>query len=83
MKAYGGVDVQTHIFLTSALSGSEWSASRPSKFTPSERAPVTHSIGGWVDLRAGLDDVEKKTFLTLSGLELQHLDGEGSGNDVI
>jgi hypothetical protein len=25
---------------------------------------------GWVDSRAGLDDVEKKRFLTLSGLKL-------------
>jgi hypothetical protein len=24
MKAYGGVDVQIHIFLTSALAGGEW-----------------------------------------------------------
>jgi hypothetical protein len=29
MKAYGGVDVYTNIFLTSALGGGEWSASRP------------------------------------------------------
>jgi hypothetical protein len=29
----------------------------------------THWIGGWVDSRAGLDDVEK--FLTLPGLELR------------
>jgi hypothetical protein len=27
MKTYGGVDVQIHIFLTSALVGGEWSAS--------------------------------------------------------
>jgi hypothetical protein len=26
-----------------------------------------------VDLRAGLDDVEKRKFLTLPGLELQHV----------
>jgi hypothetical protein len=36
--------------------------------------PGTHWIGGWVDLRAGLDDVEKRKFLTLPGLELQRLD---------
>jgi hypothetical protein len=29
MKAYGGVDVYIHTFLTSALAGGEWSASRP------------------------------------------------------
>jgi hypothetical protein len=38
-----------------------------------ERAPGTHWIGGWVDPRAGLDDVERRTFLTLSGLELRPL----------
>jgi hypothetical protein len=60
-----------HIFLTSALVGSEWSTSRPGRFTPGERAPGTHWIGGLMDLRAGLDDLEKRKFLTLPGLELQ------------
>jgi hypothetical protein len=27
-------------------------------------------MGGWVDPKAGLDDVEKRKFLTLPGLEL-------------
>jgi hypothetical protein len=58
MKAYGGVDVLIHIFMTSALVGGEWSASRTYLFTPGEKAPGTHSIGGWVGPRAGLDDVE-------------------------
>jgi hypothetical protein len=73
MKAYGGVDVQVHIFLTSALDGREWSASRPGRFTPWVIAPDTHWIGGWVDPRAGLDNVEKRKFLTLPGLELRAL----------
>jgi hypothetical protein len=38
MKVYGGVDVQIHVFLTSALVGGEWSASRFGRFTPAERA---------------------------------------------
>jgi hypothetical protein len=63
MKAYGGVDVQIHIFLTSALVGGERSASRSCRFTPG-----TNSIGGQVGPRAGLDDVEKTKFLTLPGL---------------
>jgi hypothetical protein len=58
MKTYGGVDVQIHIFLTSALVGSEWSASRPCRLTPGETAPGTHFIGGWVDPTTGLDDME-------------------------
>jgi hypothetical protein len=35
-------------FLTSALDGGEWSASRPDRFTPGERSPGTHWIGGLV-----------------------------------
>jgi hypothetical protein len=31
----------------------------PRPFYPRERAPGTHCIGGWVDPRAGLDDMEK------------------------
>jgi hypothetical protein len=40
MKAYGGVDVYIHIFLTSAVVGGEWSASRPGRFTPGKELPV-------------------------------------------
>jgi hypothetical protein len=40
MKTYGGVDVQIHVYLTLALVGGKWSASRPDRFTPGERAPV-------------------------------------------
>jgi hypothetical protein len=73
MKAYGEKDVYIYIFLTSALVGGEWSASRPGRFTPRERAPRTHWTGGWVDSRAGLDDLEKRKFLTLPGLKLRPL----------
>jgi hypothetical protein len=52
--------------LTSALTGVEWSASHPYCFT--------HWIGGWAGPRAGLDDVEKRKFLTLPGLELRPID---------
>jgi hypothetical protein len=58
------------VFLTSALVGVEWSASRPDRITPGERAPGTHWMGDWVGLRAGLDDVERRKFLTVPGLEL-------------
>jgi hypothetical protein len=70
MKAYGSGCID-HIFLTSALVGGEWSASSPGRFTPEERASVTHWIVGWVALRAGLDDFEKIKFFTLPGLELR------------
>jgi hypothetical protein len=39
MKAYGGVDVQIDIFLTSALVVGEWLVSRPGRFTPGETGP--------------------------------------------
>jgi hypothetical protein len=63
MKAYGGMDVQIEIFLTSALVGNEWSAS----------SAGVHWVGGWVDPRAGLDEVENRKLLTLSGLEVRSL----------
>jgi hypothetical protein len=47
MKAYGGVAVQIHVFLTSALVGGVWSASHSGRFTPWEKAPGTYRIGGW------------------------------------
>jgi hypothetical protein len=60
MKAYGGVDVYIHIFLTSTLVGGEWSASRTGRFTPGERTTGTH---WWVGPRAGLDDVKRKFLI--------------------
>jgi hypothetical protein len=60
-------------FLTSALVGGDLSTSRPGRFNPGERAPGTHRTGGWVDLRAGLDDLEKLKFLLPPGLELRPL----------
>jgi hypothetical protein len=47
-------------FLTSALDGGEWSASRPCRFTSNERAPGNYWIWGWVGPRVGLDAVEKR-----------------------
>jgi hypothetical protein len=42
----------------------------PDRFTPGERAAGSHWIGGWVNPKIGLDDVEKRKILTLTGLEL-------------
>jgi hypothetical protein len=61
------------MLLTSALVGGEWSVSRPGRFIPGERAPGTHWIGSWVDIRAGLHNLEKRKLLTLPGLELRPL----------
>jgi hypothetical protein len=53
------VDVHIHVFLTSALVGSDWSVSHLFRFTPWGRVPNTHYIGGWVDPRAELEGMEK------------------------
>jgi hypothetical protein len=54
------MDVYLHAFLTSALDGGEWSASRPGRFTLRERAAGTDWIGDWVGSRAVLDTVVKR-----------------------
>jgi hypothetical protein len=40
---------------------------------PAALPPGTHWIVGWVSPRTGLDDVEKRKFLALRGLELRPL----------
>jgi hypothetical protein len=49
--------------------------SRPGRFTPPEKEPTSHWIGGWLGPRAGLDDVKKRNFLTVPGVELRFLCG--------
>jgi len=46
MKTYWGSEGIDNHSLTSALGGREWSASRPGYFTPKERTPGTHWLGG-------------------------------------
>jgi hypothetical protein len=80
MKAYGGVDVEIHIFLTSALVGGEWSTSRPSRFNPEIKVPqvpigqetgwVPEPIWTWIK------------FFTLMGLE-QHFVVNGPKQQLI
>jgi hypothetical protein len=55
IEAYGEVDVWVRVFLSSALVGVEWSASR---LIPGKRDPCSRWIGGWVGPRTGLDDLE-------------------------
>jgi hypothetical protein len=56
----GSGGIAPHILLTLALDGGEWSASYPGHFTPRERAPGNHWIGGWVGPRAVLDALVKR-----------------------
>jgi hypothetical protein len=69
----GSVCIEIHIFLNLALVGDEWSVSRSGRFTPEERAPSTHLIGGRMGSRARLDYVAKRKFLTLQELELKQI----------
>jgi hypothetical protein len=62
METYGVVAVEIHVFLSSALVGSEWSASRLGRYNSGEGAPVSRWIESWVGSRAALDAVEKRIF---------------------
>jgi hypothetical protein len=43
------------ILITLSLEGGEWSPSQYNYFIPTDRAPSTPCIGGWVDPRTGLE----------------------------
>jgi hypothetical protein len=50
MKTYWGMEVQLHSFLTSALDGGEWPASRPGRFKlryPLDRKLRGHQSRSW------------------------------------
>jgi hypothetical protein len=65
MKAPGERgSISSYSYSTSALDGSEWSASRPG-----ERTPVALCTGGWVGPRAGLCRGYRKNPLPLPGIE--------------
>jgi hypothetical protein len=49
-----------HVFSTSSVVGAEWSATRAGRFTPG-----SFWIGGLVDPRACLDDVDRSIILPL------------------
>jgi hypothetical protein len=45
-----------------ALEGCDWSASRPDRYTPGERATDTHWLGGWVGRTAGWMQWRREKF---------------------
>jgi hypothetical protein len=47
VKPYGGVKVQLHSFLTSALRQASVSALGPGRFKSGEKAPGTYWEAGW------------------------------------
>jgi hypothetical protein len=60
-------------FLYFCASWVELSVAVPNHFTPLERDRGTLWIGGCVDPKAGVDDIETRKFLTLPGLKLRPL----------
>jgi len=60
MKTCGRMEVCFHAFLTLALYGGEWSASRPRMLYRRGKGPGTPYIGGWVGPRTDLDEVAKR-----------------------
>lgn len=66
MKACVTVEIQVHLFLTSALYGGEWLASCPGQFTPLGKDPPVHiQQGDWLGLRAGLAGCEERRLFCL------------------
>jgi hypothetical protein len=59
--------------LTLALDGGERSASCLGLFTPRERAPGIHWIGGWVGPRTSLDMLKRKISSPHQDLNPNHL----------
>jgi hypothetical protein len=62
IKAYGegGGEAIAPSFLTSALDGGEWSASRPCCFSPRDGVPGTQWLRDWVGPRNNLDPMKKR-----------------------
>jgi hypothetical protein len=54
------------VFLTSALVGSG-QLHAPAALPPTERSAGTYWIRGWLDLRAGPNNVEKRAFMLYRG----------------
>jgi len=65
MKTYEEVEVSLHAFLTSALHGAEWSASRAGHFAFRERTPGSNCIMrlGGPQSRSGRSGDERNPFV--------------------
>jgi hypothetical protein len=72
MKVYWEWRYSSTHSLTSALDGSEWSASRPSRFTPKEKASGTHRKLGGLQSRSGRGG--EKNFQPTPGIEPENSD---------
>jgi hypothetical protein len=54
----------------------------PAALPAGKEPPSTHWIRGWLDLRAGLDDMEKWKFLVPPGLQLRPLGRQASSQSL-
>jgi hypothetical protein len=62
------VGISIQIFLTTALIGV--ASFGPGRFISGEEALGNHQIGDWMGSRAGIDDLEKRKFLSLPRIEV-------------
>lgn len=60
MKAYRGVEVKLHSFITSALDGGQWLSLDAGRFTPGKNTG-SYWAGRCVEPKAGLDVSGKRT----------------------
>lgn len=68
IKVYRACD-SIAALLSTALSLREWSAKGRDRFTLKESIPGTHLLGDWVGPKIGLDILEDRKSLAVSGLE--------------
>jgi len=61
-RRIGGIKVQLHSYLTSALDVVKWAASLPGRFAPSQNAPGASSMEGCVGPTAGVDVEMRRDF---------------------
>jgi hypothetical protein len=71
MEAYGEEEVQLDSFLTSALDGGEWSASRPGRVLPLPKGPPvpTGKEAGRAPEPVWIYRLEEKILSPLPGIE--------------
>ena len=53
-------EVKLHIFITSALDGSDWSVSHSTRLVPRKGKPSTYCVGSCVSPRGDLEILENK-----------------------
>jgi hypothetical protein len=73
MEAQGKRRYSSYLFLTSALDGSEWSASRPGRALPPRKGPPVPIVqeAGWAPEPVWTQKLEEKILLPLLGIKPQ------------